>query len=157
MNQHRWVALALALPTTAVMGVARWLEPSPSGMGTHTQLGMSRCGFLQITDIPCPSCGMTTAFANVAHGNFWVAFYHQPAGFVLAVLTAMLSLLGIWGVVTGKPVGMVLNRTLAKRSCVLALIAVLAIGWGWRSWQHISNEKPPTSPAQSTHIYCDHE
>ncbi len=42
--------------------------------------------------IPCPTCGMTTAFAHAVRGQFIPAFHAQPAGLVLALLTALTAL-----------------------------------------------------------------
>ena len=39
------------------------------------------------TGFPCPTCGMTTAFAHTVRGQWLRAFLVQPAGFVLAVGT----------------------------------------------------------------------
>src|SRR3954468_17308327 len=58
----------------AVTGVALWLRPDVRGFGTHQQLGLAPCGFSAATGIPCPGCGLTTSFANMAHGHIVNAF-----------------------------------------------------------------------------------
>src|SRR5262245_31491696 len=65
----RWGLLAAAAGVIAVLALARWLEPSPLGYGTHRQLGLLPCSFRRITGYPCPSCGMTTAFAWFVRGQ----------------------------------------------------------------------------------------
>ena len=60
----RIVWAILWLTPFAVLVVAALLTPSPIGHSTHTQLGLPPCGFLVMTGLPCPGCGMTTAFAH---------------------------------------------------------------------------------------------
>jgi hypothetical protein len=92
----RIVGLALFLPTAAVLGIAAWLEPDPSGVGTHTQLGLSGCAMLTWTGWPCPMCGMTTTFSLLAHLRVVDAVRNQPFGLLLfgaTVLTCGVGLL----------------------------------------------------------------
>src|SRR3954447_16098360 len=58
----RLVLAGVAVCLGTVLGVACWLRPDPRGMGTHQQLGLPPCTFYLYTDVPCPSCGMTTSF-----------------------------------------------------------------------------------------------
>src|SRR6185503_8103051 len=68
---RRLIAAVVMLGCGTVLGVAAWLTPSPTGIGTHQQLHMPQCGWIAIADLPCPTCGMTTAFAHAAHGHLW--------------------------------------------------------------------------------------
>ena len=54
----------------AGFALAARLEPDPRGFGTHQRLGLPPCTFQSMFNIPCPSCGMTTSFANVVRGRF---------------------------------------------------------------------------------------
>ena len=63
----------LALWGFALLGgffVAYRLEPDPRGFGTHQRLGLPPCTIRTVFGVPCPSCGMTTSFANLAKGHF---------------------------------------------------------------------------------------
>lgn len=71
----------------AVLVTGVWLKPAPSGLGTHTELHLPPCGFYTVFHKPCPSCGMTTAFALLVHGHPLKAIRVQPAG--VAVFAAM--------------------------------------------------------------------
>ncbi len=74
----------------AVFCAAAWIHPDPSGVGSHTQLHLPPCGFYEVFHKPCPSCGMTTAFAWIMHLHPVEAFHAQPAG--VAVFLAALFL-----------------------------------------------------------------
>lgn len=98
----RLQAAAVVLGAGALLGLAAALKPDPSGHGTHTQLGLGPCGFLLSTGYPCPSCGMTTAFAFFAHGHVWASFLAQPTGFVLAAATAIAGVLALGAMLSGR-------------------------------------------------------
>ncbi len=81
----RFLAAVGALACLALLGLAAGLAPSADGHGTHTQLGMPRCSWVVTFDKPCPTCGMTTAFAHAAGGDLLSSARVQPAGAALAV------------------------------------------------------------------------
>src|SRR5271169_4317146 len=83
----RIFAVAVSLACLTPLVIAALIQPSPSGLGTHTQLGLGACSFQQVTGIPCPSCGMTTSWAWFARGNLIASLWVQPMGTVLAFLT----------------------------------------------------------------------
>ena len=67
LSRIGWIALTLLC--VGALWLATRLEPSPTGWGTHMQLGLPPCGFLVLTGRPCPSCGMTTAFLRIGEGD----------------------------------------------------------------------------------------
>ncbi|MGA2266086.1 MAG: DUF2752 domain-containing protein [Phycisphaerae bacterium] len=77
----------------AVLLVAGALRPEPGGVGTHEQLNLPACSFLVRTGWPCPTCGLTTSLAAMAHGNVALAFSAQPFGVVifLALIAAAVA------------------------------------------------------------------
>ncbi len=84
-----------------VVAVASVLTPSPTGIGTHTQLGLPPCGLYQRFGIPCLSCGMTTAFCHMVRFQFLRALDANPLGTVLFLTAAGLSLAGLYGAAFG--------------------------------------------------------
>ena len=86
MRRVSWWSLALG--AACVVLIARWLDPDPSGHGTHTQLGLPACGFFLMTSLPCPGCGLTTSFAHMARFDLVQAFASHPIGVPLFLLTA---------------------------------------------------------------------
>lgn len=81
--------IAFGAVSGVVLIVARLLQPSSRGVGTHEQLGLPPCAFLHFTGIPCPSCGLTTSFAHAAHLRFYEAFIAQPFGLILFCIAAL--------------------------------------------------------------------
>jgi hypothetical protein len=110
----QWVLSAGVLTVSlGVLLTAAMLDADPSGMGTHQRLGLAPCGLLSVSGIPCATCGMTTAFTHAAHGRFISALAAQPAGTVLAIVTAILALLSAY--------------------CLIVRISMIPIlGWFWR-------------------------
>ena len=103
-----WVCLAAG--GIAVLVVAAWIEPNPSGHGTHTQLGLPPCGFLALTGFPCPGCGLTTAFAYGVRGQWWLAGASNPLGLALFLIACATVPFGILGVVRGWSFAAVIGR-----------------------------------------------
>ena len=107
------------------MGVAYGLEPNPAGLGTHRQLGMPPCGFITFMGIPCVTCGMTTAFSYAAHGRILTAFITQPAGALLAILTAAMGIVSAYAMVRGIALGGVLGGLWTPKIVWLGGLVVL--------------------------------
>lgn len=111
----RLVPAILLAVSLVLLGVSSWVDPDPSGVGTHTRLGLPPCGFLQLTGMPCATCGMTTAFALAAHGRLLEALVVQPAGALLALATAMTFLVSAYSLIAGAslaPLGKMLGKSL---------------------------------------------
>ncbi len=116
VTTRRLIALAIAAPAASVLGVAAYLEPSPAGLGTHSQLlNLPSCGWIAAMDIPCPTCGMTTAFSHVADGNLLAAVVTQPLGAVLAIATAVALVVGLAVAATGTRLATLLGGLWSAR------------------------------------------
>lgn len=101
-----WASL-IAVGCASILALAAMLNPDPRGYGTHEQLSLGRwgsgpCGMLVMTGLPCPTCGMTTAFAHTVRGQWLRAAYVQPAGFVLALATIATLLACIGVIIRGR-------------------------------------------------------
>ena len=92
----------LGLPCLGMLALAHGLTPREAGWGTHENLGLPACGFLSRTGYPCPSCGLTTSTAAVAHGEFRKAFLAHPMGFVIAAGLAAVGVLGSAELLSGR-------------------------------------------------------
>ena len=120
----------LAAACLSVLVVAAFLKPNPKGLGTHTQLGKPACGFYERTGYPCPTCGMTTAFAHTVRGQLFQAFAVQPAGALAALLCAAGAVGGLYITITGRRVEHYLIR-INWILCFLITAALVLASWGW--------------------------
>lgn len=118
----------LFVPCAVVIGLAAWLTPSPAGYGTHQQLGLPACSFLWRTGYPCPSCGLTSSFAAMAHGRIVEALRDHPFGPFLVLALAAVGLCGLAELVGGRDVLIRLLRPGAWWA--VAAFAGLLAGWG---------------------------
>ncbi len=141
---ERTVCALLSFGAFAVLGVALWLRPSPTGLGTHVALGLPPCGWVAGYDLPCPTCGMTTAFSLAARGSLWASFRVQPMGCLLAVGTAAVAVTCAYVAATGSRLGHVLGARLTPR-VVVALAALALVAWGYKVWDHRTNARGPAA------------
>jgi hypothetical protein len=128
---QRLLALTVALACVAPLVVAAQLTPSPTGVGTHSEMGFASCQFLDRTGLPCPTCGMTTSFAWFARGNLLASAYVQPMGFVGALLAAAGFWIGLYIAVTGRPVVRLLQMV-PYRYYLIPLLTFAVGAWGWK-------------------------
>jgi Protein of unknown function (DUF2752) len=72
----------------ALIATARSLAPSPTGMGTHQQLGLPPCSSILLYGARCPACGMTTAWSYAVRGR-WLDAWHSNAGGLALLLISL--------------------------------------------------------------------
>lgn len=125
----RLIAAIVFAACAGILGLAVKLRPDPRGYGTHQQLRMAPCGMLIAFGIPCPTCGMTTAYAHTVRGNWLRALYAQPAGFVFALATIVCGTGSLWSLVTGRP-PRVPGQAITPYRIFLAILILLVGGWG---------------------------
>ncbi|MFZ4081363.1 MAG: DUF2752 domain-containing protein [Pirellula sp.] len=92
----------LAAGLIFVLGIAAWLTPNPSGLGTHQQLGLPPCTSLMVLGIRCPACGMTTSWALMIEGRIPEALAANLGGSLLFVVAFLSVPLIAWIVWTGN-------------------------------------------------------
>ncbi len=127
----RLIAGGLLAGSVTVLGIAWVLPPDPRGLGTHRRLGSGPCGLLVVTGQPCPTCGMTTAYAHFVRGQWGRALWVQPAGFVLALATAAAVPVAGWALVRGRwprPI----NRTIEPTWVFVGFLALMLAGWAFK-------------------------
>ena len=129
----RLIAAGIAVGCLGVLVLAAGLEPAPAGLGTHRALGLQACGYLARSGIPCPTCGMTTAFAHFARGDLPRSLYTQPLGAVLAAAAAMAVWGGAYVAATGRPAYRLL-RLVPARYYLPPLLALAVLAWAWKIW-----------------------
>ncbi|MDX2199781.1 MAG: DUF2752 domain-containing protein [Phycisphaerae bacterium] len=141
-RRNRWIAAAVLLGATALLGVSARLKPDQRGFGTHQQLGFAPCGVLVRTGFPCPTCGMTTAFANTMRGRFLAAAAAQPGGLALALLTAAGAAIAAWTLVRGEPPRR-LGWLLQPHVIFWALLIILLGSWVFKMFAGLATGEYP--------------
>ena len=119
----------ILVPCIAVLAVSAWLHPNGAGYGTHRELGLPACGFLSQTGYPCPSCGMTTAFADMAHARCADAFLAQPFGVVLFAAVVVLAVAGLGELATGRDM---IRYLRPGPWWAVATMSGMLLGWGFK-------------------------
>jgi hypothetical protein len=123
-NRAQWLGSALII--AAVLITARLLTPDPRGFGTHTQLGLPECPFLHMTGWPCPTCGLTTCFALLAHGSWRAGLCCHPVGALLFGASCAVFGFCMYAAVRGIAFQRTWLRLHAERACLTLVYALLA-------------------------------
>jgi hypothetical protein len=114
-----------------LLTVALKLDPSPRHHGTHEQLGLPPCTFWELFGRPCPTCGMTTAWAHLVRGQ-WIAACRANVGGTLLGLLAIVAVPWLLGSAwRGAWFGVSLNVTAAACISTTVLVVIL-IEWAIR-------------------------
>jgi hypothetical protein len=79
---------------------------------------------------------MTTSFSHFVRGNLLAAFYVQPMGAVLAMLTAAAFWVSLYIAVTGRP-ALRLVRLIPVHYYLLPLALFAVAAWGWKIYIHL--------------------
>jgi hypothetical protein len=89
------------------------------------------CGFKQRHNLPCPTCGMTTAVIAFARGDIAGAFYTQPAAGFFCCLAAVIAFFAFLITVFGVYSPLIERRlaSLKLRYILAVLLLIFAAGW----------------------------
>ena len=122
----------MAVGVLAVLVTAASLTPSDRGIGTHKQMGLAECSWVVTMGKPCPTCGMTTAFANAANLRPLESLRAQPFAAVGTVLAAAV----FWGAVHmacfGSRLAHTFSRMLLRPRVLWPLGAAWAASWVYK-------------------------
>jgi hypothetical protein len=126
-GHYAWLAAAAGIAISlAALGL--FVAPSPSGHGTHTQLGLPPCWTMELFGIPCPGCGVTTSVVLAAHGELARSFVNQPFGCALALCMASFVAWAVWAQLSGRDLASDMRR-LPRKRLLLAALAICAVAW----------------------------
>jgi hypothetical protein len=127
---ERWFLGLLACVLLVLIGVSMVLRPDPSGLGTHQQLGLPACTSVQLLDLRCPACGMTTSWAWMARGRIDRALESNVGGAMLFVVTAVSIPWICWIAYRGSRADWE-SWLLFAVIGVCTAMAVALLSWGW--------------------------
>jgi hypothetical protein len=128
------VLLAFAAGLVAVFVIAVRINPydeagQPLPFGAHTRIGMPPCEFYVMFGKPCPSCGLTTSFSLLMHGDVWNSLKANAVGTVMALFCLALI---PWSLYIGLRGRYLWVRSIERSSLWAAGIffVLLLIRWG---------------------------
>jgi hypothetical protein len=125
------MAAAVLGGCAALLGLAGWIVPDPTGSGSHRQLGLAPCAMPVLTGLPCPTCGMTTAFAYAVRGQIGKAFHAQPVGLILALLTMATFIGSLGALITALAPRINWYRVNVQRLVFGGILCILT-GWAYK-------------------------
>src|SRR5579859_2102422 len=133
----RWVRGMLVVVAVGLIGVfaiAARLRPygpdgTPLRMETHRQMGLPPCTFYSWTGgYPCPSCGMTTSFSLLMHGDVANSLKANAVGTLLALFWLGLIPWCLISSLRGQPL-FVLSIEIALTKIVIGFLILMLIRW----------------------------
>jgi hypothetical protein len=129
----RLALVGIAFGLMAVFGVAAWLNPyDEAGKAlrseTHLQLGLPPCTFRVVTGIPCPSCGMTTSFALLMHGDLANSLRANAVGTLMALFGLLVIPWSLASAVCKRPL-FITSLERALLGVVLIFVVLLFTRW----------------------------
>ncbi|HEY2253474.1 MAG TPA: DUF2752 domain-containing protein [Planctomycetaceae bacterium] len=130
-RRGRWLLVGWSLFLIGGFALAFALKPNPRGYGTHESLGLPPCTFRAWFGIPCPSCGMTTSFSHLMHGNVSQALRASASGVVLAVVCAVQIPWCWWSAFRGRLAG-VADPARSSLWLFVALAGICVVNWALR-------------------------
>ena len=136
-------AFLIGLAFTAILLAAWHLEPDLLPLGPRSQLSLPGCAFRDRTGYPCPTCGMTTAWAGAVRGDLTTAVRANIAGAVLAIVALLGALFGLATAALGRVFYLrVLAPVLGLLShgrWLYALLALILFAWAWNAlWAFVA-------------------
>jgi hypothetical protein len=92
---------------------------------------LGQCGFKQKYNLPCPTCGMTTAVLAFSSGRILEAFYIQPAAGLICTIMVVIAVLEFLTAVFGLHLQAVSGffSVLKTKYVVLVLVIIILAGW----------------------------
>ncbi len=122
-NPMAWPALMVVLGGGALLA-ALVIEPRPDQFSYLFGLRFGgECGFLEATQKPCPSCGMTRSWLWLARGDVVRAFQYNAAGALLLIGLVTMAGLGVLRLITRDP-----NRARVPMSLLSGVVMAWMLG-----------------------------
>ena len=104
-------------------------DGTPLRMASHRSLGLPPCRFQEMTDVPCPSCGMTTSFAHLVRGDVLNSMRANWVGTGLALFCLLFIPWSLLSVFRGKFVWV--RNVEGALAFLVGVFTVLMLGrWG---------------------------
>ena len=126
-----WDVVGAHLPLALITGIALLL----SNWVSINLLPLKPCIFLQLTDYPCPFCGITRSFWAMAEGDWAFAVSNSPFACLLYIAVVLVFAWNITGLLKGVKItrGRLLRIGVCRVSRAINIISILIIlNWAYR-------------------------
>ena len=130
-TEHRFLLLCAAAAVAGLVAIGLLLDPDPRGYGTHEALGFSPCLPMELWNLPCPGCGVTTSVNHAVEGHLLESFRVQPFGFLLFAVAVVFVVTVFGAHFLGRDLGPVFRRTRWKPWVVTTALAMF-LAWGYK-------------------------
>lgn len=90
----------------------------------------TRCGFKQMFELPCLSCGSTRATVHLLHGDLFTAISFQPLTLMVYAMLVVWGCLSLWGFLSRRSI----NFRLSKAEDVafkVSLVVAPLMNWAY--------------------------
>lgn len=124
--------LAVAVFLLAILLAPLAVTPRGQGWGSHVDLGLSPCPMMEVLGRPCPTCGVTTAWALWLRGRWGDAFRLHPAGIALHVSGSILVVLLLLSAIGERGRSLVETLWAMQGRMLCAFAALFALQWALR-------------------------
>lgn len=127
-RRDRMLSAMAGLVLLGMLLLTATLRPNPHGLGTHQRLGFPPCTFLMIFHRPCPTCGMTTAWAHLGKGGVVAAVRANLTGSLLWLLAVLATTWLLGTAIRGRWFVVAPNRNVA--ACIsTSILVIMLIEW----------------------------
>ena len=130
-TEHRFLVVCALIGAAGLVVIGLLLEPDPRGYGTHEALGFRPCLPMELWNLPCPGCGVTTAVSHAVEGQWGRSFVVQPFGFLLFLASVGFIAFVFVSHARGIDLGPSWTSVNWKR-WVLAAGLAMFLGWGYK-------------------------
>ena len=131
VGRERVLAAVMGFALLGPLFVAGVLRPDHRAHGTHRQMGLPPCTILVLFDVRCPTCGMTTSWANLVRGRPADALRANVGGTLLCLLDMLAVPWLLCTAITGRWV--VFEPRMDLIACGLGVVLVVSlIEWAVR-------------------------
>ena len=124
-GRERGLAFVMGFALLGPLALAGVLQPDDQGYGTHQQMGLPPCTLQVLFDVRCPTCGMTTSWANLVRGRPAEALSANLGGTLLCLLDMLAVGWLLCTAITGRWV--VYEPRMEVVACGLAVILVVTL------------------------------
>jgi len=142
-SEHRLLCGGAVAGLLLLLAMGFLLKPDARGYGTHERLGFAPCMPMEVWNVPCPGCGVTTSVTHAVRGELAASLRTQPFGLALFIAVLVFAVWAFFVHLSGRDVWIQIRSVGRPRLykwggaiCVLFVASwfyklVAVRGWSW--------------------------